>query len=180
MWAERSLSLLDAAVILCLSYILFQVTLRCKGIVPSLTTSTIPSPCFSASSLVLPHSWFRIIDPSRFFFCFRVFRTKRKEGELFVGLFTEQQRFLLASVSLAGSCYRLVSQSSLTQNNQKQHMVKHWPIMQLAAFPRSIFQYPRALRICWLFDLCCPKFLTLLKKTTGPGNKWSCLPILFL
>lgn len=179
MWAERPSSLLDAAVILCLSYILSQITLRCKGIVPSLATPTIPSPCFSVSRLVLPHSQFRITDPSRFFFCFRVFRTKRKGGELFVGLFTEQQRFLLASVSLAGSCNRLVWQSSLMQNNQKQHMVKHWTIMQLAAFPRSIFQYPRAPRICWLFDLCCPEFLTLLKQTTGPGTKRSCLLILF-
>lgn len=178
--SREAISLLDAAVILCLSYILFQIALRCKGIVLSLTTPTIPSPCFSASRLVLPHSWFRIIDPSRFFFCFRAFRTKRKGVELFVGLFTEEQRFLLASVSLAGFCYRLVWQSSSMQNNQKQHMVKHWPIMQSAAFPRGIFQYPGALRICWLFDLCCPKFLTLLKQTIGPGTKWSCLLILFV
>lgn len=176
--SREAFSLLDAVVILCLSYILFQITLRWKGIVPSLTTPIIPSPCFSASRLVLPHNWFRIIDPSRFFFCFRAFRTKRKGAELFVGLFTEQQRFLLALVSLAGFHYRLVWQGRLMQNNQNQHMVKHWPIMQLAAFPRSIFQYPRAFRICWQFDLCRPKFLRLLKQTIGPGTKWSYLPIL--
>lgn len=39
---------------------------------------------------MLPHSSFRIIDPSRFFFCFRAFRTKTKGAELFVGRFTEQ------------------------------------------------------------------------------------------
>lgn len=130
--------------------------------------------CFQAgaSTQLIQDRWPKQV----LFFCFRAFRTKRKGAELFVGLFTEQQRFLLALVSLAGFCYRLVWWGNLMQN-QKQHMVKDWPIMQLAAFPRSFFQYPRALRICWQFDFCCHKSWHCL--SIGPGTKWSCLLILF-
>lgn len=85
----------------------------------------------------------------------------RREGsfEVFVSLFTEQQRFLSISphhrVSLQAAW-----QGSVRQSSQNNTCWSADPQCNQQPSSEAFFNTLGAHTICWLLDLCCPEFLT--------------------